>query len=55
LILESTEAVDDFYLEITAKGAKIIQVPTLVTYGSREFVFEDIDGRLIGVRMKIDL
>jgi len=49
LVPESVEAVDAFYLEIRAKGAKIVRPPTMTAYGSREFMFEDIDGRLIGV------
>ena len=49
LVPESAEAVDAFYLEIKARGAKIVQPPAMTTYGSCEFVFEDIDGRLIGV------
>jgi uncharacterized glyoxalase superfamily protein PhnB len=53
-IPESTTAVDAFYHEIKEKGAKIVQVPSIATYGSREFAFEDIDGRLIGVGMRLN-
>lgn len=49
LVPESLEAVDSFHRELESKGVKIIQPPALTTYGSREFVFEDCDGRLIGV------
>ncbi len=49
LVPESPAAVDSFYAEIKARGAQIAQPPAKTTYGSREFVFEDIDGRLIGV------
>ncbi len=49
LVPESPAAVDNFYEEIKAKGARIAQPPAKTTYGSREFVLEDIDGRLIGV------
>jgi catechol 2,3-dioxygenase-like lactoylglutathione lyase family enzyme len=49
LVPESLEAVDAFYHEIESKGAKIVQPPAMTTYGSREFVFADSDGRLIGV------
>ncbi len=49
LVPESPAAVDNFYAEIKAKGAKIARPPTKTAYGSREFVLEDIDGRLIGV------
>ncbi len=49
LVPESLAAVDAFYLEIKARGARIIQPPALTSYGSREFVFADLDGHLIGV------
>ena len=49
LVPESPEAVEAFCAEISAKGAKIAQPPAHTVYGSREFVLEDIDGRLIGV------
>jgi len=49
LVPETLEAVTGFHDEIEAKGAKIVQPPALTAYGSLEFVFEDIDGRQIGV------
>ncbi len=49
LVPESPEAVISFYEEIRDKGAKILQPPELTSYGSIEFVLEDIDSRLIGV------
>jgi hypothetical protein len=49
LVPESVEAVDTIYFEIRAKGAQIVQPPAMTAYGSREFVFSDVDGRLIGV------
>ncbi len=49
LVPESIAAVDAFYAEILAKGAKIVQPPTTTSYGSHEFVFADLDGRFIGV------
>ncbi len=49
LVPENPAAVDSFYAEIKARGAKIAQPPAKTAYGSREFVIEDIDGRLIGV------
>jgi len=49
LVPESPEAVEAFYKEIRARGAKIAQKPGMTTYGSVEFVLEDIEGRLIGV------
>lgn len=41
----------DAYLapEIAARGVKVVQPPALTAYGSRELVFEDVDGRWIGV------
>jgi catechol 2,3-dioxygenase-like lactoylglutathione lyase family enzyme len=41
--------VDTLYEEWEEKGAKILHPPRLTPYGSYEFVFEDIDGRRIGV------
>jgi len=49
LVPECPEAVEVFYEEIRARGAKIAQQPGMTTYGSLEFVLEDIEGRLIGV------
>jgi len=49
LVPESLAAVQAFHDEIKSKGATIVQPPVLTSYGSLEFVFEDIDGRLIGV------
>jgi uncharacterized glyoxalase superfamily protein PhnB len=49
LVPGSPRAVDEFYEEIKARGAKIVQPPAMTAYGSQEFVLEDIDGRLIGV------
>ncbi len=46
---DSPEGVDLFHSEIAARGVKIVQPPVLTSYGSRELVFEDVDGRLIGV------
>ena len=46
---ESIEAVRAFHDEIAARGATIVQPPVLTSYGSIEFVFEDNDGRRIGV------
>jgi catechol 2,3-dioxygenase-like lactoylglutathione lyase family enzyme len=49
LVPENPAAVEAFYSEIYARGAKIIQAPAMTSYGSLEFVFEDMDSRLIGV------
>ena len=40
---------DAFCAEISGRGVKIVQPPERTAYGSREMVFEDIDGRWIGV------
>ena len=45
-----SEDVDVFYEEVRKKGAEeIIEPPVMTTYGSYEFVIEDIEGRRIGV------
>ena len=49
LVPENPAAVKIFYTELRARGAKITEAPVMTTYGSLEFVLEDIDGRLIGV------
>ncbi len=46
--------VDEVYQEFLSKGVKILQPPFDSDYGSREFVFEDIDGRRIGVGLIAD-
>jgi catechol 2,3-dioxygenase-like lactoylglutathione lyase family enzyme len=46
---EDPEDVDTLYTEWTQKGAKIVHLPRLTSYGCYEFVLEDIDGRRIGV------
>lgn len=46
---EKIEDVDALYLEWQEKGARMISPPGLTPYGCYEFVFEDIDGRRIGV------
>mgnify|MGYP006291950337 CR=1 FL=1 len=43
------EGVDPIYDSFKAKGVRIVSEPHITTYGSYEFVFEDIDGRHIGV------
>lgn len=37
------------HAEFAARGVRIVQAPDWTPYGTRAFVFEDIDGRLIGV------
>ncbi len=46
---ESPEQVDTFHAELAARDVRIIRGPALAPYGVREFVFEDADGRWIGV------
>ena len=46
---EDIEDVDALYKGWKEKGVKIIAPPSLTPYGSYEFVFEDIDGRRIGI------
>lgn len=46
---DTVEGVDTIYNEFVSKGVKIITAPRKTDYGSYEFVFEDIDGRQIGV------
>jgi len=43
LVPESPEAVETFYEEIRARGARIAQRPDMTSYGSLEFVLEDIE------------
>jgi catechol 2,3-dioxygenase-like lactoylglutathione lyase family enzyme len=46
---EDFEDVDNLHLEWKEKGVTIVSPPRLTAYGSYEFVFEDMDGRRIGV------
>jgi catechol 2,3-dioxygenase-like lactoylglutathione lyase family enzyme len=46
---DTVEAVDAVHEEYRAKGVPILSPPGMTDYGSYEFVFEDIDGRRIGV------
>jgi len=46
---DTIEGVDIIYKEFTKKGVKILSEPKMTDYGSYEFVFEDIDGRNIGM------
>ena len=43
------EGIEEIYEEYKAQGVKILAAPHQTDYGSYEFVFEDIDGRQIGV------
>jgi predicted lactoylglutathione lyase len=46
---DTLEGVDIIFREFQEKQVKIITEPGITEYGSYEFVFEDIDGRMIGV------
>ncbi len=46
---DTLEGVDIIFHEFQEKRVKIIAEPGITDYGSYEFVFEDIDGRVIGV------
>jgi catechol 2,3-dioxygenase-like lactoylglutathione lyase family enzyme len=49
-IVTATPAdVEPIFQEYKARGVKIVTEPHLTDYGSVEFVFEDCDGRQIGV------
>lgn len=50
----SLEEIDSFYLEFQKNNVKIIQAPVITAYGSYEFVFEDNDGRRIGIGLVAD-
>ena len=43
------DGIDLVFAEYESKGVKILARPHETTYGSYEFVFEDCDGRQIGV------
>ncbi|MBN2086377.1 MAG: VOC family protein [Anaerolineales bacterium] len=45
----SPSGVDGLHAEFAARGVRIVQAPEWTAYGVYEFVFEDADGRLIGV------
>lgn len=45
----TVEGVDKIYQEFASKNVNIISKPKRTSYGSYEFVIEDIDGRLIGI------
>lgn len=45
----TVDGVDKIYEEYKSKKVKIINELNLTDYGSYEFVFEDIDGKQIGI------
>src|SRR4030042_1443497 len=46
---ESPEGIDGLHAEFAEGGVRIVQAPVWTPYGVYEFVFEDVDGRWIGV------
>ena len=51
---DTLEGVRLVYEEYMAKGVKMLSEPHMTAYGSLEFTFEDIDGRIIGVGLIAD-
>jgi catechol 2,3-dioxygenase-like lactoylglutathione lyase family enzyme len=46
---DTIEAIDAVHEEYRNNGVTILSPPRMTEYGSYEFVFEDVDGRRIGV------
>ncbi len=46
---DTVEGVDELFAELSAAGARIVHPPESTTYGSYEFVVEDVDGRHVGI------
>ena len=46
---DTVGGVDLIYGEIVRKGVTTVSGPGMTDYGTYEFVFQDIDGRLIGI------
>jgi predicted lactoylglutathione lyase len=51
---DSIEGIDIIYQDYKTKDVKIISEPKITDYGSYEFVFQDIDGRNIGIGLIAD-
>lgn len=51
---DTVGGVDIIYQEFVSKDVKIVEEPRKMAYGSYEFVFEDIDGRQVGVGLIYD-
>jgi catechol 2,3-dioxygenase-like lactoylglutathione lyase family enzyme len=49
IFLHTAGGVDAMLEELKSKGARIVRQPAMTSYGTYEFVVEDIDGRLIGI------
>jgi len=51
---DTLEGINELFEEFKRNKVKIIKEPYMTEYGSLEFVFEDIDGRNIGVGLISD-
>ena len=51
---DTLEGVEYLHQEYQQKGVKILTSPHITDYGSLEFTFEDIDGRVFGVGLISD-
>lgn len=51
---DTLDGVRFVYEEYKAKGVKMLSEPHMTAYGSLEFTFEDIDGRIIGIGLIAD-
>jgi len=51
---DTLDGINNLFEEFKQKNVKIIKEPCMTDYGSLEFVFEDIDGRNIGVGLIAD-
>lgn len=52
--IDSKENLQNLYLGCKSKNIRIIEDPRMTDYGSYEFVFQDIDGRNIGIGLIMD-
>jgi catechol 2,3-dioxygenase-like lactoylglutathione lyase family enzyme len=44
----SPDDVDGFHEELLSRGVRILSAPAATPYGTYEFTFEDLDGRIVG-------
>jgi len=51
---DSLEGIESLYQEYQQKGVNILTSPHMTDYGSREFTFEDCEGRILGVGLIAD-
>jgi catechol 2,3-dioxygenase-like lactoylglutathione lyase family enzyme len=54
IVIDTVDGVKEIFNELNNNDVKIIKEPTMTDYGSLEFIFEDIDGRNIGVGRILD-